>query len=116
MTSLWPTTGRRELPATGVKAILLYEPNLTCRKTCRAHKLGVKWQSERKKWKISLTFLLPWDNIIKDTAKTEHEYPPAPPDREGRLWLQASHGKEEAKTASAAGPETGAVPFPQQKV
>ena len=56
-----------------------------------------------------------WDNIVTLTATTGHEYPPAPPDREGRLWLQAFHGKERAKTVLPAGPETGAVPFPQQK-
>ena len=62
-----------------------------------------------------MTFSLLWDNIVTLTAMTGHKYPPAPPDREERRRLKAFHGKERAKTAPPAGPETGAVPFPQQK-
>ena len=62
-----------------------------------------------------MTFSPLWDNIIKDTARTEQEYPAAPPDREERRRLKALCGQEREKTAPAAGPETGAVPFPQQK-
>ena len=47
---------------------------------------------------------------------TEHEYPAGTAGQRKTPWLEAFDGKERGKTAPAAGPETGAVPFPQQKV
>ncbi len=73
------------------------------------------WRKLRDFPEKALTFSPLWDTIIRDTARTEQEYPAAPPDREARHGLEARHGQEQGKTAPAAGPETGAVPFPQQK-
>ena len=50
--------------------------------------------------------------LCSNTAKTEHEYPATPPDRERRLWLRALNGKERAKDGPSSGPGDGRGPLP----